>query len=223
MRILILDTNKLFGVGIMHFLEASFPMTRVEYAPCYTQVATKLETDHIGLLLMELGTAKDNELSVLKQLRTDYPFLPILVLSEYPTDYYGPLVIRAGGCGFIEKDSEPEQLLWAVKSVLKGNHYISPKLANRLAKGLVDGDDKPLHEVLSTREFQVFRRLALGESVSSIARTLNLSVKTVDTHRSRILHKMGADKTGELAQYAFEQGLIPSRRLGEKGTAILDS
>jgi DNA-binding NarL/FixJ family response regulator len=73
------------------------------------------------------------------------------------------------------------------------------------------------------REFQVFRRLALGETVSSIARTLNLSVKTVDTHRSRILHKMGTDNMGELAQYAFEQGLIPSRRLGERDTAILDS
>jgi DNA-binding NarL/FixJ family response regulator len=189
--------------------------------PCYTQLATRLETDHVGLLLMELGTAKDNELSVLKRLRADYAFLPILVLSEYPTDYYGPLVIRAGACGFIEKDSEPEQLLWAVKSVLKGNHYISPELADRLARGLVDGDAKPLHEALSTREFQVFRRLALGETVSSIARALDLSVKTVDTHRSRILHKMGTDKTGDLAQYAFEQGLIPSRRLGDKSTAFL--
>jgi DNA-binding NarL/FixJ family response regulator len=71
-----------------------------------------------------LGTAKDSELTVLKQLRADYPFLPILVLSEYPTDYYGPLVIRAGGCGYIEKNSEPEQLLGAVKSVPKDNHYI---------------------------------------------------------------------------------------------------
>jgi DNA-binding NarL/FixJ family response regulator len=216
MAILILDSNKLFAAGMKYFLESLLSGAKADYATSYAEATDRLRTGRFALLIMEIGIARDNGLRVLKRLRSEFPSLPLLVLSIYPTDYYGPKVIRAGACGFIDKSSEPEQLLSAVQCVLKGKHYISPELADRLALGLGAGPngDAP-HERLSAREMQVFRRLALGESVTCIARSLELSVKTVDTHRTKILRKMGMNDRQQLARYAFERGLIPSRRLGE--------
>jgi DNA-binding NarL/FixJ family response regulator len=183
MHILILDNNKLFAVGIKYLLEALLSGTQADYTTSYAEAADLLRTARFALLVMEIGIAKDNGLRVLKRLRSEYPNLPLLVLSNYPADYYGPRVIRAGACGFIEKDSEPEQVLWAVQCVLKGKHYINPELADQLVLGLVVGPNKGLpHERLSSREIQVFRRLALGQSVTCIGRSLKLSVKTVDTN-----------------------------------------
>ena len=218
MRILILDSNTLFATGIKYLLEALLPGTQAECVTCCAEAMARLKAMYSGLLVMEIGTAKDNGLRVLKRLRAEYPNLPILVLSDYPVEYYGARVIRAGACGFIGKNSEPEEVLAAVRRALKGKHYIAPELAGALASGLVSlrpESDAP-HETLSPREFQIFRRLALGQRVTRIARELELSVKTVDTHRSRILRKMGVEQREELARYAFEHGLIPSRRLGER-------
>lgn len=168
-------------------------------------------------MLLEIGTARDNGLRVLKRLRAEHPQLPMLVLSGYPVDYYGPKVIRVGACGFVGKDSAPGELLHAVECVLKGRHYIGAELADRLAQGLgVNNGTDASHELLSPREFQIFRRLALGQPVTQIAQALELSVKTVDTHRRRILQQMGLETREQLARYAFAHGLIPSRRLGEK-------
>jgi DNA-binding NarL/FixJ family response regulator len=220
MRILIVDSNKLFAVGLQHFLEASRPGTKTAYASCHAEAAAKLHVEQFGLLLLDIGLTKDNGLRLLKRLRAAYPQLPLLVLSDVPVDYYGPKVIRAGACGFIGKDSEPMELLRAVECVLEGKQYVSVELADRLVRGLgVNGSDDVPHGVLSPREFQIFRRLALGQSPTQVARELNLSVKTVDTHRTNILHKMGLDSREQLARYAFEQGLIPSRRLADNPKA----
>ena len=135
-HILILDSNKLFAAGMKYLLESLLSGAKADYATSYAEAANRLRTAHFALLMMEIGIARDNGLRVLKRLRSECPNLPLLVLSSYPTDYYGPKVIRAGACGFIEKSSEPEQLLSAVQCVLKGKHYISPELADRLALGL---------------------------------------------------------------------------------------
>ena len=223
MRILILDGNKLFAAGVKYLLEACLSGTEAECTTCYTEAAASLSTEHFALLIMEIGTGRDNGLRTLKRLRVKYPNLPMLVLSQYPVDYYGPRVIRAGACGFLDKDSEPEQLLGAVQCVVNGKHYIHPELAERLVLGFGIGSNSGApHETLSPRERQIFRRLALGQSVTCIARTLELSVKTVDTHRRTIFRKMGMSSREQLARYAFEEGIIPSRRLGEKPGPISD-
>jgi two-component system, NarL family, invasion response regulator UvrY len=174
MRILILDSNRLFGIGIKHFLLASFPESQVAHADCCVEARRLLEAEPYDLLLLDIGIDKDNGIRLLKRLRSDHPKLPLLVLSDYPADYHGPRAIRAGACGFIGKRSDPEELLRAVRCVLTGRYYISPELSDRLARGLgVGTDDETRHEGLSPREFQVFRRLALGETVSCIARALD--------------------------------------------------
>ena len=217
MRGLIIDNHRLFGVGVKHFLQAKIPAAQFDYAECYAVAADILKAEQIRLVLLEIGTARDSGMSVLRRLRSEHPQLPLLVVSDYPFDYYGPKVIRTGACGFIGKDCDPDELLQAVKCVLNGKHYISTELADRLALGLgVEHVDGAAHEALSPRELQIFRRLALGQPVTDIARELSLSVKTVDTHRRNILRKMGFERREQLARYAFERGLIPSRRLGEK-------
>ena len=224
MRILILDSNKLFAAGIKYLLEALFFGSQVECATCYVEAAVRLRTERFALLVMEIGTTGDNGLCALKRARAEYPDLPILVLSQYPVNYYGPRAMRAGACGFIEKSGEPEQLLGAVQCVLKGKHYISPELADQLARGLgLKKAADALYETLSQREFQIFRHLALGESVTRIARAVGLSVKTVDTHRRRVFIKMGFETREQLARYAFEHSLIPSRRLGEQARPVSDA
>jgi two-component system invasion response regulator UvrY len=223
MRVLILDSNRLFGVGIKHFLQASAPDVLADYASSYGEAAARLGTGGFAALVLEIGTARDNGMRVLKRLRAEHPQLPMLVLSDYPVTYYGPKVIRAGACGFIGKDCEPDELVRAVRCILNGKHYISVELADQLALGLFGKlDNDAPHETLSPRELQIFRRLALGQSVTGIAQDIELSVKTVDTHRTKILRKMGMKNREELARYAFERRLIPSRRLGERAGPISD-
>lgn len=224
MRVLILDSNELFSAGIKHFLQASVPDMLADSASSYHEAAARLATGEFALLLLEIGTARDNGMRVLLRLRAEHPQLPMLVLSDYPVDYYGPKVLRAGARGFIGKDCEPDELVRAVRCALNGKHYVSAELADQLALGLGahNRKDSP-HENLSPREFQVFRRLALGQSVTSIAQELGLSVKTVHTHRGRIRAKMRLAASEQLTRYAFERGLIPSRRLGEKAGPICNA
>jgi two-component system invasion response regulator UvrY len=132
----------------------------------------------------------------------------VLVMSGLPEQQYAVNVLRAGASGYLSKDSAPEELMKAVRTVLSGRRYVSAALAEILVADL-DGDpDKPLHARLSTREFQIFCKIAAGRGVSDIANELSLSVKTVSTYRSRILEKMSFTANADITSYALRNGLI---------------
>ena len=147
-------------------------------------------------------------LDILRHIQTGHPGVRVLVISGLPEQQYAVNVLRAGASGYLSKDSAPEELMKAVRTVLSGRRYVSAALAEILVADL-DGDpDKPLHARLSTREFQIFCKLAAGRGVSDIANELSLSVKTVSTYRSRILEKMSFNANADITSYALRNGLI---------------
>jgi two-component system invasion response regulator UvrY len=134
--------------------------------------------------------------------------LPVLVLTMHAEEQYAVRALRAGAAGYLTKDSAPQQLVEAIRKVVGGNRYLAPELAEKLALDLVRDQARPLHVALSDREFQVLGMIAAGESLTRIAADLCLSVKTVSTHRSRILKKMGMKSNAELVRYALEHRLL---------------
>ena len=142
-----------------------------------------------------------------RHVRSGHPGTRVLVLSGYPERQYALNVLRAGASGYIAKDCAPEELLKAVRMVLQGRRYVSDSLAELLLLDL-DQADKPLHSLLSDREFQIFGKLAAGHGVSEIGRELCLSVKTVSTYRTRILEKMRMKSNADLTSYALRNEII---------------
>ena len=151
-------------------------------------------------------------LDVLRQLKSEYPRLPVLMLSTYPDKQYAVRSLKLGAAGYLNKSADSEQMIAAIRQVAAGRLFITPAVAEQLATTIAPGraaPDAPLHERLSHREYQVFRRLALGASVGEIAEALALSSNTVSTYRARILEKTGARNDVELALYAVRHDLVP--------------
>jgi two-component system invasion response regulator UvrY len=134
--------------------------------------------------------------------------LPVLVLSMHPEDQYAIRALRAGASGYLTKESAPDELVAAIRKIVRGGKYISPTLAERLAAEIEAPGGKLPHERLSDREYQVLLMIASGKTVSQIAQELSLSVKTISTYRARLLEKMGMQTNAELTHYAIENKLV---------------
>ena len=137
-----------------------------------------------------------------------HPKLPVLILSIYSEDQFGVRFLKAGASGYLTKTSAPDQLVEAVRRVAKGGKFVSPNLVERLVLNLGKDFEKPLHESLSDREFQVFYMIAVGKPLKEIGEELSISTTTVSTHRARILEKMNMKTNADLTLYASQQGLI---------------
>jgi two-component system invasion response regulator UvrY len=147
-------------------------------------------------------------LDVLKELRQNYPGLPVLILSIHPEDQYAVRALKAGAAGYLTKESAPEELIRAMRTVLKGKKYISSSLAEKLADYLEREDQKNIHEILSDREYQVMVMITSGKSIKEIAEDLSLSIKTISTYRARIFEKMKLKSNAELIRYAINKNLV---------------
>jgi two-component system invasion response regulator UvrY len=160
------------------------------------------------VLLLDISMPGKSGFDVLQQVRQLYGKLRVLILSGYPEDRYASALIRNGAHGYLCKDCDGKQLVNAIRTVAGGKRYLSNKAVHILADEVTgDGGQQP-HELLSERELQVFLRLAQGESVTQIARSLNLSVKTISTYRTRLLEKIGVSSNAELATYVVRNNLI---------------
>jgi DNA-binding NarL/FixJ family response regulator len=159
-------------------------------------------------MLLDLTMPGARELELLKQVTHFNPAKPVLVLSIHPEDLYAERVLRAGAAGYLTKDGAPDLLIEALRKVVEGGKYVSENVAEILAQGLARRSDRPPHETLSDREFQVMRLIASGKTVSEIAEELILSVKTISTYRARILAKMRLKNNAELTHYAISNRLV---------------
>ena len=157
---------------------------------------------------MDLSMPGQSGIDALGMIRAKAPDLGILVLSAYPEEHYAVNLIRQGASGYLNKDCEPEEIANAIRTVALGRRYITPSVAEILANQLDRKDDAPPHKHLSEREFQVFLKLAKGESVGSIGDALSLSVKTVSTYRTRLLEKLHLNTNSDLTYYAMKAQLI---------------
>jgi DNA-binding NarL/FixJ family response regulator len=160
------------------------------------------------LLLLDMSMPGKSGIELIKQVKGEKPKLKILVLSMHEEHQYAVRAIRAGASGYLTKESASRQLVEAIRKVASGGAFISSAVAEQLALGAMPDAQGPLHATLSDREFQVFRMLAEGRSISDIAERLNLSVKTVSTHKANILHKMNMATSGDLIRYAIAHRLV---------------
>jgi DNA-binding NarL/FixJ family response regulator len=207
-RVLIADDHQIVRAGLRQFI-ADEPDIRVEgEAASGDEVMTRLREMKFDVVVLDISMPDRNGIDVLKLLRQRHPELPVLILSTYPEDQYAINLIRAGASGYLTKESAPDDLVKAIRTVAQGRRYVSPTVADLLIGGLDKPTDQPLHQTLSKREFQIFCKLSRGQSVSVIAEELFLSVKTVSTYRSRILEKMGMKTNADLTYYAIKNGLV---------------
>jgi DNA-binding NarL/FixJ family response regulator len=209
-RILIADDHAVVRAGYKQFLEADPSIIEVGEAASGEETLDVLRRQPWDLLLMDIHMPGRSGLDILKQVTVGYPDLRVLIMSGLPEEQYARNVLRAGARGYLSKDGSPDELLRAVRLVLNGRRYISAALAESIAAGLDDcrEHDGPLHTSLSTREFQVFCKLAAGMAVNGIAEELSLSIKTVSTYRARVLEKMGFKSNADITTYALRNGLI---------------
>ena len=208
MKILIADDHALFREGLKQILQENFEGAVLDQASNGYEVLDKISGNDYDLLLLDIAMPGISGLDVLKQLRIIRPKLHALVLSMYPEGQYAVRAIRAGASGYLTKRSASDELIEAINKVLNGGIYVTTAIAEKLMIDFRPDTGKPPHELLSDREFQIFCMIAAGKTVSTIAEELNLSVKTVSTHRVHILDKMNMKNSAELTNYAIKYPVI---------------
>jgi DNA-binding NarL/FixJ family response regulator len=206
-KVIIADDHPLFRRGLKHAFSETPDIEVVDEAENGDDLLKKISGANLNVILMDVAMPGKTGLDLLKQLRDEQPKLPVLVLTVYPEEHYAVRYFKAGASGFITKESSTDQIYAAVRKVANGGKFASPEITEKLAFDF-DKSDRPLHENLSDREHQVFMMLAEGESPTDIGKILSLSVKTISTHRSRILDKMQMKKNAELIHYAISHRLL---------------
>ena len=207
-KILIADDHAVVRRGLKQIL-AEEPNMAVFGEACNAQEVLKnVREQNWDIVILDITMPDRSGLEVLKELKNIRPKLPVLILSIHPEEQYAVRVLKAGAAGYMTKESAPEELVKAVRKVIRGSKYISPSLAEKLAFDLETDSEKPLHETLSDREYQVMCMIASGKTVKEIAKELYLSVKTISTHRARILGKMKMKTNAELTHYAIKNRLV---------------
>jgi len=207
-RILIADDHAIVRAGLKQFIAGERDMVVSGEAADGMETLACVRKGECDVVLLDISMPGKNGIDTLRQLKRSRPDLPVLILSAYSEQQFAVSLLRAGASGYISKESASEQLVTAIRTVVAGGKYVSPSVAQVLVSDLASETDKPLHATLSKREFQIFYRLASGESVSRIAEQLFLSVKTVSTYRARILEKMQMSSNADLTYYAVKNNII---------------
>ena len=206
-KVIIADDHPLFRRGLKHALDDTGDITVVAEVSNGDELLTRAKEDKFDIVLLDIAMPGKSGLDLLKQLKTEYPALSVLVLSVYPEEQYAVRFIKAGASGYLTKESASEQLAQAIRKIANGGKFASQQIVEKLAFESSD-PDRPPHEKLSDREYQVFCMIAAGKPLTEIGEDLSLSVKTISTHRSRILEKMRMTKNAELIHYAIKTNLL---------------
>ncbi|HMK65898.1 MAG TPA: response regulator transcription factor [Thermodesulfobacteriota bacterium] len=207
-KIFIADDHPVVRMGIKQILAEVKDMTVADEAGTGQETIKKVVKNDYDVILLDISMPGRNGLDILRELKNKKPKIPVLILSIYPEDQYAVRVLKLGAAGYLTKESVPEELINAIRKVANGRKYISASLAEKLASDLELNTDKPPHENLSDREYQVLCLLASGKRLKDIADTLDLSIKTISTYRTRILEKMKMDNNAELIRYALQNNLV---------------
>jgi len=207
-RLLVADDHAVVRQGIRQILADTLDFEIVREASDGIHVLEKLRDCKVDVVVLDLSMPMMSGLEVIKQVRKEFPAVAILVLSFHSEEQYAVRVMKAGASGYLTKGSDPEELITALRSVARGRKYVTGTLAERLAVEIESGTDKLPHEMLSDREYEVLCLIASGLSIQEIAEKLILSVKTVSTYRTRLVHKMRMHGTAELTRYAIMHGLV---------------
>jgi len=207
-NILIVDDHAVVRAGLRQIISGLFDAADTDEADGAVEALTKIRKKKYSMVVLDISMPGKSGLDVLKEIRNEQPKLPVLMLSMHPEDQYAVRALRSGASGYMTKDSAPEELLTALRTVAAGRKYISSDLAERLAFNLDVDMKKDPHEMLSDREYQVLCMIASGRTISEIGDQLSLSVKTISTYRGHILEKMQLKNNAELTNYAIRNNLV---------------
>lgn len=207
-KVFIADDHSLIREGFKKILKDEIDIEIVGEAANAQDTMNFVMKNSVDILILDINLPDKSGLDLLKELREFKPDLRILILSMHPEDRFAMRVLRAGAYGYITKESAGEKLVMAIRKVYNGRKYVSEALAEKLAFELQSGSDKPVHELLSDREYQVFQMIASGKTLAEIAGSLSLAVTTVSTYRSRILEKLNLHSNAELIRYAITNKLL---------------
>ena len=205
----IVDDHAIVRSGLRQFFSEQVDLRVMGEAASGSEAIDLVRNTELDVLVMDLSMPGQSGIDVLAMLRAKAPDLAILILSGYPEEHYAVNLIRQGASGYLNKECDPMEIVNAIRTVSLGRRHLTPAVAELLAQQLNRKDDTSHpHEHLSEREFQVFLKLAKGETAGDIAKTLSLSVKTVSTYRTRVMEKMNLASNSDLTYYALKNKLI---------------
>ena len=207
-RVAIIDDHAIVRTGLRQYFSEQVDLSVVAEASSGRDAVDIVRRGDVDVILMDLSMPDQGGVDALAAVKARAPDLPVLILSGFPEEHYATTLLRQGASGYLSKDCDPEEIVKAIRTVYRGRKFISSGVAELLANGLGEVGDKPPHEQLSDREFQVFLRLAKGETVGHMAEGMSLSIKTVSTYRTRVMEKMGLSSNSDLTYYALKSGLI---------------
>ena len=206
-RLVIADDHAIVREGLKRIVSEA-PGLQIEAEAADGNEVMKIVRERdFDVLMLDLSMPGRSGMELIKLVKTEKPKLKILVLSMHQETQYAVRAIKSGASGYLTKESAPGQRAQAIHKTAAGGAYISAEVAEQLALGAMPGGEKPPHEALSDREFEVFLQIFAGASVSDIAATLKLSLKTVSTHKANLMHKLGITNQSELVRYAMRHGL----------------
>lgn len=205
-NIIIADDHSFIRLGLIQILKDEFPLVEITEAEDGEALIKAVGQQDFDLVISDLDMPGRSGLEALEQIKLMKPNLPVLILSIYADELYAVRVLKAGAAGYLNKNSAPYELITAIQRIKIGRKYITPEIAEKLLEHF-ETDKKP-HELLSNREFEIFKLLAAGKSTSEIATMFSLASTTVSTHRNHILNKLNLTNNSELTRYALSHKII---------------
>lgn len=207
-QILIADDHDVVRMGIKSILKDHFQPLHIGEAENFAEVRNKVDTQKWDIIILDISMAEGNILETINYIKTKHTDTHVLILSMYPEDQYAVHMLKSGASGYINKENVSDELAVAVQTMLNGEKYISQSLASKIAFSFTQPEEKPKHESLSPREFQIFLMISQGKSLKLIAEELCISDRTVSTHKSRIQEKMDFQTNADFVQYAINHRLL---------------
>jgi DNA-binding NarL/FixJ family response regulator len=215
-RVLLADDHTIVRAGLKEILADTGDIVVAGEAGTGQEVLSCIRERDLDVLVLDMSMPGRSGIELIKLVRKEQPKLRILILSMHSEAQYAVRALKAGASGYLTKDGAAEQLVAAIRRIAGGGAFVSPEVAERLARDFDRPADAPPHTLLSDREFQVFHAIVAGKSLTAIAEELSLSVKTVSTHKTRIMEKMGITNQMELVRYAIRNKLVDDAAEGDR-------
>jgi len=210
-RIIIADDHAVVRTGLQMILDETTDLSICGEASNGYELIEKLKTDNYDLVILDISMPGKDTIDVLKEIQATWARLPVVILSMNPDEIYAVRMLRNGASAYINKETDPQQIITILRAVLSGKKYFTQQQSEMLAELVFEPEKNAnvlLHEALSDREFQIFSMLASGMKKSEIAEKLSISKNTIGNHRSNIMHKMNLATNSELTRYAIQHGII---------------
>jgi DNA-binding NarL/FixJ family response regulator len=210
LRVLLVDDHTIVREGLKRILDATQEGWVISEEGSGFRALDNLRQHPCDLAVVDLSMPGMSGMELIRRVRAEWPHLPVLVLSMHAEEEYALRAFKAGANGYVTKDSAADELVAAARKVARGGTYVTTSMAERVVQQLNRSVEAPRHARLSERELEVLRRIVAGQRPGQIAQSLNLSVKTISTHKTRIMEKLQAPGTAALVRYAMQHGLLPA-------------